>query len=122
MKTHVKTKTHSTGGDSSLLFKDGTDQEYALVVRMLGDNRCMVNAGGVERMGVICGRLRKRRNAYISVNDMVLVSRRDYQDDKVDIIHVYSQSDVKLLIKYDELPREAEEMDDNSNYVVFEHI
>jgi hypothetical protein len=53
---------------------------------------------------------------------MVLVSRRDYQDDKVDIIHVYSQSDVKLLIKYDELPREAEEMDDTSNYVVFEHI
>lgn len=105
---------------SSLILREGDEQSYAKVVRMLGNNRCILNVHGVEKLGLICGRLRKRRNMYIGVDDTVLISIRDYQDDKVDIIHLYSPQDVKLLIKYGEIPQPAEECDESN--VIFEHI
>ena len=107
--------------DSTLIFKDGVDQDYGKVTRMLGNNRCTVLIDGVERLGIICGRLRNRRNAYVCVNDTVLVSRRDYQPDKVDVIHLYSDRDTRLLTKYGELTSTPDEFEDVDN-IVFESI
>lgn len=110
--------------DNTLIFKDGVDQDYGKVTRMLGNNRCTVIIDGVERLGIICGRIRNRRTSYVRVNDIVLVSRREYQPNKVDILHLYSDRDTKLLTKYGELPHIPDEFEDAdvSTNVIFEHI
>ena len=50
----------------------------------------------VERLGCLRGKLRKAR---IKNSDLVLVSIRDFQDDKCDIIYHYKEEDLDKLIK-----------------------
>tara|TARA_B110000261_G_scaffold163721_1_gene210562 strand:- start:5188 stop:5457 length:270 start_codon:yes stop_codon:yes gene_type:complete len=72
---------------------------------MLGNNRCKVKLEGdqVEKIAIICGRMRKKQIHKIVTNDLVLVSFREYQEDKVDIIHVYTTDEMKQLIAYGEI-------------------
>jgi initiation factor 1A len=66
-------------------------QEYAQVVRMLGNGRCECYCyDGVTRLGHIRGKMRKK--VWVSAGDIVLCGLREYQDDKVDIIHRYVAS------------------------------
>lgn len=83
-------------------FADSKDQEYAWVTKMLGDMRVMVQSpvDKTERIGVIRGNMRKR--VWIHVGDLVLVSLRDFDPDKVDIVFKYMDSEVRLLRKYKE--------------------
>ena len=39
---------------------------------------------------------------FVKLGDVVLVSLRDFQDDKCDIIHIYNQKEAKELVKIDE--------------------
>ena len=56
-----------------------------------------------------------RKRVYVSIGDYVMVSLRDFQDDKCDIIHKYNDQEVKSLRKFgeiieaDETEREADE-------------
>lgn len=76
-------------------------QEYALVVRALGDRRYeCIDGDGITR---IC-RTRntfsfKRENPRISVDAVVLVSLRDFDPTKGDIITIYSDSERIALKK-----------------------
>ena len=73
-------------------------QEYARVDKLLGHCRIMVSLPNKDKkMGIICGRMKGR--SYISIGDIIIVSLRGYQDDKVDVIHKYSNDDVKVLKK-----------------------
>ena len=45
-----------------------------------------------------------RKKIWIRVHDSVLLSLRDYQDNKADIIHVYNNDEIRLLKSYGELP------------------
>ena len=56
---------------------------------------------GKERLGKIRGSMRNK--VWINTNDIVLVSVRSFQDTKVDIIHKYSDGDVRQLNKTNEL-------------------
>lgn len=47
--------------------------------------------------------MRKRSVHRIYKGDLVLASLRDFQDDKADIIHVYTQDEVRSLIAYNEI-------------------
>jgi translation initiation factor 1A len=87
-----------------LIFKE-SDQDYARVHQMLGNNRCRVvtESDKTEHIAIICGRMRKKHYHKIVTNDIVLVSLREYQNDKVDIIHVYSSDETKQLIAYNEI-------------------
>lgn len=100
--------TKSSVGDNKqpLVYRE-TGQEYAKVLKMLGNNRCMleINESKLEIMGIICGRMRKKQVHRISVDDIVLISLRDFQDDKADIIHVYSNEEQALLYNQGELTR-----------------
>ena len=67
---------------------------------MLGDGRVMlkyVNGKNrlVEVMGIIRGSMRKR--VWINVGNFVLVTERDYESEKVDIIHKYTDRNVHSL-------------------------
>lgn len=81
-------------------------QEYAQVVRMLGNGRAECFCyDGVTRLGHIRGKMRKK--VWVTAGDIVLVGKRDFQDEKVDIIHKYSADEARNLKQYGELPETA---------------
>ncbi len=93
-------KTRGDDGEVStkalILKQDG--EEYATVTKLLGSCRLTCSChDGIERIGIIRGKLVKR--VWITVGDIVLVSIRDFQDNKCDIIHKYNPNEVKELIK-----------------------
>ena len=104
-KHRATCKSGQTENNRELLFKDPNEQDYARVSQMLGNNRCKVKLEGdkVERIAIICGRMRKKHIHNIVTNDLVLVSFREYQEDKVDIIHVYTTDELRQLIAYGEI-------------------
>ena len=101
-------KHHRKGKNSNLqtrelLFKED-GQDYGLITNMLGNRRCYVKTynDDIERIGVIRGNM-KKSTSRVCNNDLVLISLRDFQDNKVDIIHVFKQDEVKSLIRYEEI-------------------
>jgi translation initiation factor 1A len=83
-----------------------TGQEYAQVVKMLGNGRCDCFCfDGVSRLGHIRGKMRKK--VWITAGDIVLVGKREFQDEKVDIIHKYTADEARNLKQYGELPDNA---------------
>ena len=76
-------------------------QEFALVNKLLGNSRVTVtyikdNQSAINAMGVISGKLRKRKQWVIAGN-FVIISERDFEKDKVDVIHVYKEYEMNEL-------------------------
>lgn len=99
-------KGKKSGGESSvkrpLQFAEDME-EYAKIIKCLGDRRVMIIlTDSTEIMGLIPGRFRKR--VWMSVGDIVLVSKREFEKEKVDIIHKYNQEEVRRLHKNNEIP------------------
>lgn len=86
-----------------LYFKE-EGQDYALVVAMLGHNRCTCKlfSTETETLGTIRGSMRRKHVYRISKGDIVLVGLRDFQNDKVDIMHLYTSDEVRRLMSYNE--------------------
>ena len=102
-KKYKKGKREQDLSNKELEFKEA-GQDYAQVEKILGNCRLRVRCfdDNKTRLGVIRGAMRKR--IWMSVHDVVLVGLRNFQDDKVDIIHKYSDDDVRKLRLYGELP------------------
>eukprot|EP00892_Ulva_mutabilis_P010643 jgi/Ulvmu1/7951/UM004_0184.1 len=85
-----------------LIFRED-GQEYAQVLRMLGQGRleaqCM---DGVKRLCHIRGKMRKK--VWVNVGDIVLLGLREYQDEKADVILKYMADEARNLKQYGELP------------------
>ena len=75
-------------------------EEFAYVKKLLGNCRTHVlTDSGVEAIGIIRGSLRKfSKRVIIETGDIVVVSKRDFQDSKVDIVHKYNTDQVQCLI------------------------
>ena len=75
-------------------------EEYAYVKKLLGSCRVHVlTASGIDAIGIIRGSMRKfNKRVIIEVGDIVVVSKRDYQNTKVDIVHKYNTDQVQSLI------------------------
>jgi initiation factor 1A len=102
-KKAKNSKSKSNGDTSKRIMEFKADSEqYARVEKLLGDRRVSVilpdNSTILAR---IAGRLRKQR---ITIGDIVLISFRSFQDDKSDLIHVYSKHEVAQLILQEEIP------------------
>lgn len=81
-------------------------QEYAQVLKMLGNGRLDAQCfDGEKRLAHIRGKLRKK--VWINQGDIILLSLRDYQDDKGDVILKYSADEARSLKAYGELPENA---------------
>ena len=114
-KKHKRTASKNTDSSSRLLEYCEDGQTYAKITKKHGDGRfeCQCQDRPKPRLGKICGKMRKR--VYVSIGDYVMVSLRDFQDDKCDIIHKYNDQEVKSLRKFgeiieaDETEREADE-------------
>lgn len=80
-------------------------EEYAYVKKLLGNCRVhLITSSGVDAIGIIRGSLRKfSKRVIIETGDIVVVSKRDYQKDKVDIVHKYNIDQVQTLIAENKL-------------------
>ena len=100
-KNRRKGKSMSTGHKRELrMCEDG--QFYGRVEKMLGDCRvdCLCS-DGIHRIAHIRGKFRKR--IWISTGDIILLSLREFQDEKADVIHKYTSDEASSLIQLNEI-------------------
>lgn len=95
-------KRHTVPDKKELVIKQ-EGQEYAKVLKMLGNGRLSAYCyDGIERMCHIRGKIKKK--VWIGINDIILISLRDFQDGKADVLSKYSDHEIRQLVKMDELP------------------
>ena len=94
-------KDVGTGEKRTLEFKE-EGQEYARVLKMLGDGRLEARCSdGETRICHIRGKMRKR--IWIKSGDLILIQVRSFQLDKGDVIYKYNEEEDRTLQAYEEL-------------------
>ena len=103
-----------------ILFPD-KGQEYAFVQDLMGNGRLKALCeDGVVRVGRIRGSMRKfKQKIIIHRGDIILISKRDYEPDKVDVIHKYSFEEANHLLRKKELPDEIAKIYQNRDEAGF---
>ena len=107
MPAKQKKSGKNKGGSSeptkrALIYKQDME-EYSQITKMLGARRVTVMfPDKTEFIAIIPGRFRKR--CWMKVGDIVIVSRREFQETKMDILHKYNDDEVKVLLKEYEIP------------------
>jgi len=98
-QTTIRNKKKSTNIVKSYLI-DEEYEEYALSKKLLGNCRVsLLTNSGEEVIGIIRGNMRKfNKRVLIEVGDIVAVSKRDSQTNKVDIVHKYNLEQTQSLI------------------------
>lgn len=89
--------------DSQVPFKND-QQEYAQVTKLLGNMMLLgriLGDNNKEKICVIPGKFKKK--IWIGKDDIILVSIRDFQEDKCDVVYKYSPNEARKLIKYGEI-------------------
>ncbi|GIY64261.1 eukaryotic translation initiation factor 1A, X-chromosomal [Caerostris extrusa] len=138
-KNRRRGKNENEAEKRELVFKED-GQEYAQVVKMLGNGRLEAMCfDGVKRLCHIRGKLRKRpqlsQNIFLEVvwinqGDIILVGLRDYQDAKADVILKYNPDEARNLKTYGELPEYAKindtvnfgEEEEDDNIIEFDEV
>ena len=84
---------------------DTEHEVYAYVIKLLGNCRVLVLCdNGTEAVGVIRGSMRRfNKRVLIETGDIIAVSMREFQLNKVDIVHKYNAEQCKLLINNKEI-------------------
>jgi len=91
-------------------------QEYAIVTKILGNCRCeCACTDGRTRICHIRGSMTKR--VWICLGDTILVSLRDFQDDKGDIIHKYTHEEALKLKSYNEINHDPSVYKNENNLI-----
>lgn len=104
-KNHRKGKSMGGGFRRELITKED-GQEYASVTKIFGNGHVECTChDNIVRLGTIRGKMRNR--VWISLGDVVLCGLRDFQDEKVDIIHKYNSDEIHQLQNLSEIPRSA---------------
>jgi translation initiation factor 1A len=91
------------GEEKRELIQKEDGQEYAKVLRMLGNGRLEAQCfDGETRQCHIRGKMRKK--VWVSAGDIILISLRDFQDGKADVILKYSADEARSLKALGQLP------------------
>ena len=100
-KTRRRGKNEGDQKRELILKEDG--QSYAQVLKMLG-NEWIEAYGfdGITRRVHIRGAARKK--AWVNVGDIILISLRNFQDQKADLILKYSADEVRTLHTMGQIP------------------
>lgn len=78
-------------------------EEYAIVKKMEGGGRVtLLMPDNTIKLGIIRGNM-KRRGSWICTNDLVLVSIREFEDKKCDVIFKYMPTHINILKKKNHL-------------------
>ncbi|CAO3703739.1 hypothetical protein G6F56_013169 [Rhizopus delemar] len=113
-KSRRRGKNDTENDKRELVFKE-EGQEYAQVLKMLGNGRVEAQCfDGVKRLALIRGKLRKK--VWINQGDIVLLSLRDFQDEKADVIQRYNPDEARQLKAYGELPDTAKINEADANF------
>ncbi|KAL3090546.1 hypothetical protein niasHS_005458 [Heterodera schachtii] len=103
-----------------LVKKDGDNQAYAQVVKMLGNGRLTAFCfdGKIRLCHIRRGKLRK--NGWINTGDIILIRFRGYQHDKgvADVILKYTPDEARILKNSGQLPESTklnDEVDEQQN-------
>lgn len=100
-KKKKRGKKQDTGPKKLEILRE-EDQEYARVLERKGGPVMSVRLlTGKTVNGIVRGSMRRR--AWMKAGDIVLVSKRNFQDDKVDIVHVYPIEHVHDLVNLGEI-------------------
>ncbi|KAH8112634.1 eukaryotic translation initiation factor 1A [Phellopilus nigrolimitatus] len=104
-KNRRRGKNENDDDKRELVFKED-GQEYAQVTKMLGNGRLEAQCfDGEKRLAHIRGKMRKK--VWINQGDIILLSLREFQDDKADVIVKYTSEEARNLKAYGELPETA---------------
>ena len=112
--------------DRELRYKEESE-EYAQIIKILGDGRFQCKcADGVERIAHVRGKMRKR--TWLANGDIILVSLREFEPEKCDVVEKYKEKEIAKLKKSGEIPEsmvlpsssEAENKDDGDADILFE--
>ena len=88
--------------DRELRMKDESE-EYAQIVKILGDGRFQCKcADGIERIAHVRGKMRKR--IWLANGDIILVSLREFENEKCDVVEKYKEKEVAKLKNAGEIP------------------
>lgn len=97
----IKRSSVTDNDNRAIIFKEDM-QLYGKVLKLLGDSRCTILCDdGKERQCTVRGKMKKK--VWINLNDIVLVSLRDFEPDKGDIIHKYNDNESKKLERMGDL-------------------
>ncbi|EJD07131.1 nucleic acid-binding protein [Fomitiporia mediterranea MF3/22] len=104
-KNRRRGKNENDDDKRELVFKED-GQEYAQVTKMLGNGRLEAQCfDGEKRLAHIRGKMRKK--VWINQGDIILLSLREFQDNKADVIVKYTADEARSLKAYGELPENA---------------
>ena len=107
-QTSIRNKKKSSNFNKVANNNYAIDKEYevfAYVMKVLGNCRVLVLCdNGTEAIGVIRGSMRRfNKRVLIETGDIVAVSVREFQTNKVDIVHKYNAEQCKVLISNNEI-------------------
>ena len=96
-------------------------QKYAFVKKLLGNGRVSVifindKNVGVEKLAIIRGLFRKRKQ-WVKPGNFILISIREYEEDKVDVIYVYNDMEMNELKRKDHIPKELQKIANNTGSI-----
>lgn len=99
-QTTIRNKKKSTNATKNYTIDKENNEEYALSIKLLGNCRVsLLTDTGNEVMGIIRGNMRKfNKRVLIEAGDIVIVSKRDFQANKVDIVHKFNLEQTQQLI------------------------
>ncbi len=112
--------------DRELRYKEESE-EYAQIIKILGDGRFQCKcADGVDRIAHVRGKMRKR--TWLANGDIILVSIREFEPEKCDVVEKYKEKEVAKLKSVGEIPDtmvlvnsgEKEEKNDDEGGIVLE--
>ena len=112
-------KKHRRGKNTTISLKPNlpdSDQYYAYITKILGNGRMELNYyiplynkdstisewTSNKSMGQVRGKMMKR--VYVNLNDLVLVTEREFDKSKVDIIEKYNSNQIPYLKKESDFP------------------
>lgn len=81
-------------------------EDYAKITKLHGDCKVIVmlpNSSTI--MARIPGKFHKKKEWWMAIGDIVLISHRDFQDNMVDIVTKYQPGEVRTLYKDGEIPK-----------------
>lgn len=110
-KKHRKHKDENISKRDMIWKEDG--QSYAVIEKMLGNGRVHLcyftrdednHLKRNQALGIIRGTMR-RKKVWINTEDIVLISIREFEEGKVDILHKYDYDETKSLQSMKEIPK-----------------
>ena len=92
--------------ERKLVLKDDMNfQEYAQINKLFGNGRFEANCfDGKIRLAHARGNLKKKK-IFVKAGDVVIVSLREFEDAKCDVIYVYKPKEIRELKKMGEIPQ-----------------